>query len=445
MIRTLRTEAPVLRCIWPYPMDETKFTIAFNEFAVVDAAGGPLSRNDGRALADFLFERFAINFEEIGLHLPYELRPPAHTCPIRGRTSKERSQVAAEMAGKINADIIIYGVITDTAKPQVALEFYVGSLGFEEGEEIAGPYALGDPLPIDLPFRAQTLKVIEHPPHLVRTDVLSLIALGLSYYATDNPTKALEYYTQAEQNDYWPRTDGKEIIYLLLGNAMLRQASVEFTSATLSAARDNYQQALEINPGYARAKVGEAVTLYMMALGDPEKISEATLDQGMLQQALTTYQEALAMGQAAGDAEIEPKVHAGLGQIYFVQGLIGQAGMIEQAKAEMQWVVDAFEQGDTHLATRAGYAHGYLGTIATVERDTDGAIAQFQQAVKMATPFYQSFYYTRLGNVYCEKGQTDLALAAYQDAIDRARLYGYRQKVEDYTAKLEEMRGEGCP
>ena len=86
-----------------------------------------------------------------------------------------------------------------------------------------------------LPFDPRKFEGIDNPAHLVRIDILSLIAIGLSYYSADDPTRALEYFQQAEQNPYWPRTDGKEIIYLLLGNAKIRQAALQPSEEALAA------------------------------------------------------------------------------------------------------------------------------------------------------------------------------------------------------------------
>lgn len=461
MLRTIRTEVPVIHCVWPYPMDRNKLTVAFNEFSVVDESGSPVSSAAGRELADFLFKRFEIDWQDLDLRFPYELRPPSHTCALRGRNPQERAARAAQLAEEINADIVVYGVITDTTqghsseaetaeKPQLALEFHVAYRGFDEGGEIAGPYALGGPLAIELPFDPRRFEGIENPAHLVRIDMLSLIAIGLSYYSADNPARALAYFRQAEQNPYWPRTDGKEIIYLLLGNAKGRQAPLQPAEDALAAAYDYYAEALTIDPGFVRAKLGEAATLYMMANAEFSRVLTSTVGCATLQQSADTYQQARGMGGGVGSEDLEAKVHYGMGQVYLVRGVRCETGPAQQAeferaRAEFEAVTSEYEGGNSSLESRAGSSYGLLGTLAVLAGDHDAAIAYYRLAVEHAFPSQQVFYYGRLAKVYCLQGRAQEAARAYQGAIDLARLYGYAKDVEDYTARLEEQRARGCP
>jgi tetratricopeptide (TPR) repeat protein len=442
-------------------MDENKLTISFNQFSVVDESGAPVSSAAGRELADFLFKRFELDWQDLDLRLPYELRPPSHTCPIQGRTYSERAENAAQLADRINADIVVYGVIVDLVKghdphvggpeePQFALEFHVALRGFEEGGEIAGPYALGGPLPVDIPFDPSKFEGIDNPAHLVRIDILSLIAIGLSYYSADDPTRALEYFQQAEQNPYWPRTDGKEIIYLLLGNAKIRQAARLASEDALPAAYDYYSEALSIDPGYVRAKLGEASAQYMMANAEFARVPTSTVGCARLQQSAETYQQARSMVGGVGRENLEAKVHFGLGQVYLARGVYCETGSAQQAdferaRGEFEAVTGEFERGSASLESRAGHSYGYLGTIAVLEEEYDASLVYYRLAVQHSPPSQQIFYYGRLARVYCLQGDDSRAARAYQDAIDLARLYGYAKDVEDYTARLEEQRGRGCP
>ena len=460
MLRTVRTEVPLVNCVWPYPMDKNKLTVAFNQFAVVDGYGSPVSSPVGRDLADFLYKRFEIDWQDLDLHLPYELRPPSQTCAIQGRSRAERAQKAAQLAQKINADIVVYGVITDTVsgpdaaavthKPQFALEFYVTYRGFAEGGEITGPYALGGSLAVDIPFDPNKFEGIDNPAHLVRVDILSLIAIGLSYYSADDPARALEYFNQAEQNAHWPRTDGKEIIYLLLGNAKIRQAPSQPSEDALSEAYGYYTKALAIDPGYVRAKLGEAAALYMMATAELIRAPASTVGCGRLQQADDTYQQTRGMDGSAGSSGLEAKARYGLGQVYLVRAfycLDGPARQaeFERARAEFEAVIAEFKGGNPVLEGRAGKSYGYLGTIADERGDYATAIAYYQMAVQHTFPSQRILYYGRLGRAHCLRGEPAEAIGAYQDAIDTARLYGYAKDVEDYTAKLENLVATGCP
>lgn len=443
MAQTIRTEVPLIRCVFPYAMDANKFAVAFNTFTVVDSDGSPVWSDSGRDLADFLYQRFEHRFEDLNLGLPYELRPPAHTCAIVGRTRTERAKKAEALAERINADIIIYGIVTETeGNSEFSLEFTVSRQGFEDGEEVAGPHALGGPLPMR-PIR--DLEHIEYPAHLVRTDVLSYIAMGLSYYSVDNYDRALEFFHAAEEHEYWPSTDGREIIYLLLGNAQLRQASIKQSYEPVPEAFEYYEQALAIDPEYARAKVGLAAAQYLTALGDPDKLSEESIDREMLQEAVSTYEEARRLGLEQGIDLIEPRVRFGLAQIYFVWGLIEDQVWLDRARDELLWVRDEYLGGRSELSGRAGHAYAVLGRIAALHGDFAGAVESFDGATELASPFYQAVYSGILAEEYCKAGQTGPAIDAYKKAIDLARLYGYPRRVEQYTGRLLVLETKGCP
>ena len=287
----------MVRCVYPNPMDSNQLTIAFLPLSVVDENGSRVSSGAGHDLAAFLYERFEPALADLDLGFPYEVRSPRLACALPGRNAQERAAAAAAYAGRINADILVYGVITDTQKSdRMALAFQVGYQGFENADEVSGPYALGGSLPVTLPFDPESLLVIEHPPHLVRMNVLAELVVGLSYLSADNPQKALAYIRQAGSDAHWPNTDGKEFAYLLLGHALLRQASVTSAPETAQAALDAYEQALAINPGYVRAQTGRAGALAMLSYGKRDAGGQRPLDRDRLAVAEAAYQDVLRTG-----------------------------------------------------------------------------------------------------------------------------------------------------
>jgi tetratricopeptide (TPR) repeat protein len=442
--RQLRTEMPVIRCVFPYPMESRyNFNVVVTEFAVLDEDGSPVRSKDGRELADFLFRRLESNLNELDLKESYEIRPPAHTCPIKGRTREEREDAAAALAERIGAHIIIYGVVEQAGDdPRFAPEFYINYKGFEgaEGsEEITGQHELGRPLRVTLPFDADQFQGVENPALSARAEVLSLITVGLSYYATDDYERALDYFTKAEATEGWVRTAGKEVVYVLLGNASAGLTSKTQSTEYLTMTREYYDEALEISPTYARAKIGQAGTLYTTALGDPAVPSWDTVDLEKLDEAAAAYEAALNLGDPPESANIETKVHFGLGQVYLVRAMVVGDDWLIQAEAEFEQVVEAYEGGNTRITNHAGHAHARLGAIARLRGATDAAVEHYTRATELASPYFQAYYYTRLGEVHAAAGQTDLAIEAYTEAIDRAELYGYEESVTEYNARLNEL------
>jgi tetratricopeptide (TPR) repeat protein len=119
-----------------------------------------------------------------------------------------------------------------------------------------------------LPFDYK-LQSVENPALSARASALSLIAIGMAYQSVDNYEQALQFFQRAEETPGWLDSAGKEVIYLLLGNAYARQASLQKSAQPLEAAAQAYEKALALNSQYARAQVGLASVICLQALGDP--------------------------------------------------------------------------------------------------------------------------------------------------------------------------------
>ena len=451
--RMLRERAPVIRCVYPNPMDGNKLTIAFQPLTVVNENGAAIRSSAGHAVAEYLYQGFGPALADLDLAVPYEVRPPTLACALPGRTAEARASAAASYAERINADILVYGTITDTQKSdppgkvpsRLALAFYVGYTGSDNEDELSGPYALGEPLPITLPFDPESLLVIEHPPHLVRMNVLAELAVGLSYHSADNPEKALTYIRQAEGDTHWPTVDGKEFAYLLLGHALVRQASVTGQSDTLQEALEAYDRALAIQPEYIRAQLGRASCLAMLSVAERGEDGLRRLDRTRLDEARAAYQAVLAGSTGQHSAREISTAHTGLGYVYLTSGLYGQTADFERARNELQNVIEQYEAGETDSAKSAGLAYGYLGLLARQEGDLPAAIAHYKRAAELVAPVSRALYLFRLGELMCQQGDTDAALELHQRAIDDARLYGRAAEVDEYTRRLKLLQDSSCP
>jgi tetratricopeptide (TPR) repeat protein len=418
-----------------------EFNVAIAEFIVVDQDGMPVKSNDGQMLADFLFQRLEIGFDELDLQIPYEIWPPAYTGRITGEDREQRAQAAEAIAQRIGAHVIVYGIITQAGNwSEFTPEFYVNYRGFEEGEEITGQHELGSPLRITCPFEVTQLQGVENPALCGRVNALTLVTIGLAYYAADDFERALDYFTQAESTEGWLQNAGKEVIYLLLGNANARLASKEKSTDPLKASYDHYETALAINPTYARAKVGQAGVLYLMALGDPEDQSFDSVNLSKLDQAATTFQAAVGLGDPPESANIETKVHFGLGQIHFVRAIATGGNWLPQAESEFLKVVQDYEGGNARVVELAGHAYARLGVIARLEGDMDAAAESYLCATQLVSPYYQAYYFTRLGEVYAAAGESDAAIEAYTEALRIAEFYGDNENAIEYSERLRELR-----
>lgn len=415
-----------------------EFNIAIAEFTVLDEDGKTLRSDEGEKLSQWLYNRLDANLSE--LDVQYEIWPPEYTGKILGSTENEREQAAELFAYERKAHVVIYGTITiSDERSKFTPEFFISSSGFEEGDEITGKYELGDALLIAFPFDPNQLQDIENPTLSARAEALSLVTVGLAYYSIDDFEKAIGYFVQAENIQGWFDTDGKEILYLLLGNANIREASKNKAPELLSTSTQYYETALEINPSYTRAIIGMAGVEYLRALGDP--LSD-DINLALLEKSEKLYLEALEIGHPFESANIEPKVHFGLGQIYLARSQISSEEWLGKAKIEFEQVISEYDGGNQRIENRCGHAYARLGLIAKIEDDIPLAIDYYQKASELVSPFYQVYYLTRLAEVYASNDSVDLAIGTYEEAIDLAKFYGDAESVEKYTSRLNELMNQ---
>jgi tetratricopeptide (TPR) repeat protein len=435
-----RTEIPGLRCWAPVPMDNAKFTLAMMPFVVVDEKGRVSANRDGYELARLLYTRLDTAFGEMGLVLPYELRSPDDTCAIKGRDPVERATAAAEVAETLSADVLIYGaVVMEDGRARLYPEFYVAYKGFEQASELVGPHEMGRPLRVELPVATDEIKALPDHPLNARARALSYIAMGLAAYAVDDMAQAETYFLEAEATPNWTDNAGKELAYLFLGNTASNLAANTLDNTYVGEAIAYYDQALALNPDFARALVGRANATYQQALGDlqtrkAKEVSAATLDQ-----AEAMYRHALEV-PAPAEAEIPLKVHFGLGNVFLVRHYLSGGDWLEQARAEYQAMLAAYDAGGVRNIDLVGHGYGRLALIAAqFDQDVDAAIPLYEAAIDLVTPRWQSFYHIDLGDLYAAHNAPDDARFHYEEALSIAELYGRTDmltRAEERLAKL---------
>ena len=312
----VRTRVPVIRCLWPYPMEATaeKFNVVMVPFTHLDERGRVVHDGQGAALARQLYGLVKVNFAGLGLAEEIVLRGPAEGCALPGATAEERTAAARALAQKVNANVLIYGTITESGDgARFAPEFDIEYRGFEAAPELVGPYEMGSPVAMDLPVTPEQFQGGRHVL-APRTRALSLITVGLANYSAERYEDARQRFADAVKTPNWLDDDGKEIGYLMLGNTYLLQASKEKNAALLPAAQQAFSDSLKIDSGFARAQVGMATALYSQSLGDLAHRSIYNLQLSLLDEADAAYTAALGM-PAPAEANIPAKVDYGLGQI----------------------------------------------------------------------------------------------------------------------------------
>jgi len=417
-----------------------QFNVAVSEFVVQDENEDSVQSEDGRALANYLYQQIRTNFEELELQkiVPYDIWTPEYTGSIVGRTAAEREQAAEKKANDIGAHIIIYGVLIKNGKDSdLRPEFFVNHSSFQEAAEIVGQHELGSRIRLKLPSTDQ-IPSIENPALAGRVNAVSMITLGLAYYSIDDFENAIRYFEQAENENRWVSTAGKEIIYLLLGNSYVRLTSKGKAPQYLSQASIQYTKALEINPDYGRAQVGLASVLFLLAQGNP---SQTSINLAILKEAAQRLDEAAMLENQPESANLETKIHFYQGMIYLAYHFakLPEEEQLGLARNEFQQVIEDFETGDTRVKGVASHAYARLGIIAGEQKDFDLAIEYLKKAIDQASPYYEMEYNSWLANFYLVNDQEDLAQKALEEAIAIAEANGDSESIKRYTDKLNDL------
>lgn len=411
-----------------------EFNVAVAEFIVQDENGKAIRGKEGFDLAQSIAGQLDANFNEMRLNTvaTYEIWGPDRTRVIASEDE------AREFALSKDATIVIYGrVKVSNGISFFSPQFYVNQAAFKDAEEITGQHDLGKDVQGKLDA---DLILAESPGVQARVDGLSMLTIGLVYYSVDQYDKALVYFQKADNPD-WVGS-GKETVYLLIGNTYIRKASKTKDFSSLPDAEKYYLDALDINPNYGRAMIGEANVLYLRAY------VQDNCDRAGLEAASALLEEALSLTDQPASANIETKVHFYRGQIALMRYDCRLQGgnWASTAEGEFSWVTARYEadpESETSQSIQSFASHAYarLSYLAYYDHsDIVSAIAYIQKAIPIAPMIYQADYLSQLGDMYIVAGEKDKAIESYQKAIAIARSYD-AQSVPKYQRKLDSVSG----
>lgn len=423
----IRTQMPVIKCIFPYPMaEDPSFNIAIAPFTIVNQDKFKVNKADGYILANGVKKMLEENIEELDIENP-DIRDPSITCPIKGQTPEQRQQAASKLAERIQADVLIYGIIKPSGNElEVTPEFYVNYNGFEQGGEIAGAHQLGSSLPLS----EDEIQNGTNTQLITREKALIYIVQGLSSIALDRYEDAMDHFQTAEGLPYWYDDEGKAVLFLLMGGTsqsmatLIRDITPEEYQLRLNEAHNFYETAINLDKQYARAQLGLANVLYLEALGDP--FGEGNnVDLDKLVEAEKAYQTVLDKSNAPESANITAKVHYGFGLIYLARG------QLDLANSEFLQVVEYFQGEDGSLENLASHAYARLGWIARQRGDYPKAIELINIAIIHTSPYYRVRYSVLLGDTCREKGDIECACKTFQTAIGWAKNRGDQKTIQE--------------
>ena len=226
---------------------------------------------------------------------------------IDGATADARMANAAALATRANADMVIYGYLTDAESPQgLVLEFYFRSPTISGDPDAAdGGHRLGRPIASNVPVTDKanaTIALHAISPELEeRANGLFWLTQAMSFEFANRPEQALKILQEAEpQLASWQENDGKEVFYLFLARAALFDR--RFDEAIRAG-----NEAVRINPDYANAYALLGMTymdkaqLHFASGRELSPAEAACTDAADFANASPTLEDAIADAQRAVD------------------------------------------------------------------------------------------------------------------------------------------------
>lgn len=315
--------------------------------------------------------------------------------PVTGKSIEQRAKSAEALAALIDADLVIYGSVkADAASWIVTPEFYIRIRNAYEAQELIGPYMLGSPITVsDYKDLASRLKISSEMS--TRVLALSEMIKGLAFYAIRQYSLAQQQFLQAESFNGWKISEGKEILYLFLGNAILREETPD-----LDLAQVYFQKALDIQPDYSRALLGLSNVKYRKSLIPITKTNDPkNADAALLSEAVKLLTSASQSANQPPLADVPTKIHFELGQCYFMLAYSGHLDSYAPAIAEFEQVIADYGNGENpRVKERAAEAYARLGLILALSGETDEAVQNYQTAAEMTAdnPERQAIFLERI-------------------------------------------------
>lgn len=333
-----------------------RYNVAVAEFASPDPATASLV---SEGLYEEVQEALAVlDIDGIAVAGPEEIGA------VDGETPEERAVAAEELARRTGADVVIYGSIdSEGGISRVSSEFFVSRRSLGDVEELSGGYPL-----VDQTVPGGSAAVATRTGELLVPKVRALtgLAVGLSHYQLREWAEAREIFEQTAAD--WPG-GGDEVVYFLVGNVRGLTGDIEGAAAA-------YRQALEFDPGYARAKFGIAEVQYQRARSRNCLPAEPVDVEG-LDGAIAGFEEAAAL-PAPELAYLPERASIEIARILLCKATSG-SGNLAEVKATIEAVLPDLED-DPLKWDLAAEAHATLAAYHTAAGDHQASAEEFDAA-----------------------------------------------------------------
>lgn len=334
----------------------------------------------GTQLANGVHLDLTRSFDSLELEIGTVIWGPEQVGSVFGSNFEERALSAASLAEKIKADIVVYGVIEGNNPGWSMIpEFYLSPDKFYDAVELTGPHLLGKSIHLEGGDSiADRISVSDELS--ARTEVLSYILIGLSYYSPPHVEyeTALGYFQEAESIPLWKENEGLEVIYLLMGNAASKQEK-------LGLAQAYYEKSIELDPEYSRGYLGLGDVYYRSSLElfDKTKNPES-IDPDLLTLAIENYTSGLSSDDQPQFADVPTKVHFGLGQCYLAKTYSSGNDNYTSAENQFMAVIQDYGNGENaRVRVIAAESHARLGLIYSLIDQTEEARDEYMLAISL--------------------------------------------------------------
>ncbi|HEX7568312.1 MAG TPA: hypothetical protein VF355_07065 [Anaerolineaceae bacterium] len=329
-----------LRLLGPDHMTGS-FNLAVAEFGQLDANGRVVSSPNGPLISQRLYEGLKIELDSLSPADRANFQPQVWQDSlditqkrvkigiIPGDTPQARLAAACSLGQKINANVVIYGNLPpDLSSGTFIPEFAVcDNVDLRvDADEIVGAHQLIQGIPVQL------LSQLGRPGTDLAVNIkinswsgtVSLFSIGIMYDLQGRSDLALGVFQQAREQLKSGAGSAGEVLWFFIGRE-------ELTLASPTAARDGvdhlanaqaaFEEALKINPSYARAHIGLGGVFFSRAqlLQPVDRLKSADL-AGAFQE----YQSALNSAPDSAGALIDTKAHLGLAATWILEGAAQQ-------------------------------------------------------------------------------------------------------------------------
>jgi len=389
-----------------------EWNVAIAQFTIIGEE--PIEEEDASLIGSVFYNRLTADMMELQQYLDIivQIRGPDEIKAIPGETPEERANNVEALSTNINANIIVYGTIERKENAfEIVPEFYIPIKNSYETEEMVGQHSFGSNIFISSISESLSSQVNANRDLSNRAQILTYITKGLSLFFVGEYEEAMSVFHSINVDDMWLSEQGREVSYLFEGNAALK--SFLFNEAGIA-----YQQALTIEPEYARAYAGLGSLYYLKAIEelDQEKFSP---NDAYLEQAISYFERALEAQLQPPSADIEAKVAFGLGQVYLAKWFAGES-TLNIAVSNFNVLLQLYNNGENpRLSDFASETYGRLGMINLQLENVDAAINDFTNALDLASnASRKGVYWGTLADIYQEIGRVEDASTANQNSIN---------------------------